>query len=193
MEHPLFIADDDIGSPKLHEALQPVIPVNDPSVEVVEIRGRKAAPVQRNQRSQLRWQDGNHLKDHPFWLVPRRQEGVHDPEAFYNFLPRLLRGLLLHLGPQFLGHLSDVHPLEDGSNGLGPNLGLETIPVLFLELPIALLRQELLRLERSVPGIDDDIFFEVQDPLQVPEGHVEEIADPGWNRFEEPDVDDAGG
>ena len=45
LEHPLFIADDDIGGPKFHEPLQPIIPVDDPTVEVVQIGCGKTASI----------------------------------------------------------------------------------------------------------------------------------------------------
>jgi hypothetical protein len=94
---------------------------------------------------------------------------------------------------QLFCQLLDVHLLQEGPNGLGPDLGLEAIAMLLLKLPIPLLVEQFLELEGSIPRIHHDIFFKIQNLLQVPEGHVEEIADAGRNRFEKPDVDDAGG
>ena len=35
LEHPLFIADDDVGGMELHQPLQTVVPVDDPAVQVI--------------------------------------------------------------------------------------------------------------------------------------------------------------
>src|SRR5690606_27979156 len=52
LQHALFVADNDIRRTQLDEALQAVVAVDHATVEVVEIGGRKAAAIQRNQRTQ---------------------------------------------------------------------------------------------------------------------------------------------
>ena len=46
LEHPLFVADDDVGSVELHQVLEPVVAVDDPAIQVVQVGGGKAAAVQ---------------------------------------------------------------------------------------------------------------------------------------------------
>ena len=45
LQHTLFIADDDVWRTKLNQALQAVITVNYAAVQIIQIRGRKAATV----------------------------------------------------------------------------------------------------------------------------------------------------
>ncbi len=49
--------------------------------------------------------------------------------------------------------------------------------VLVAQLAEALLGEQLLLLELGVARIDDDVALEVEDPLQVAQGDVEEVAD----------------
>ena len=37
LEHPLLVADDNLGGGEVEQALQPVVPVDDAAVEVVEV------------------------------------------------------------------------------------------------------------------------------------------------------------
>ena len=53
LQHALLVADDDVGRAQLDEALQPVVAVDHATVEVIEVRGREPAAVQRHQRAQL--------------------------------------------------------------------------------------------------------------------------------------------
>ena len=43
LKHALFVADDDLGSLQLHEVPETVVPIDDTTIEVVQVRGRKAA------------------------------------------------------------------------------------------------------------------------------------------------------
>jgi len=45
LQHALLVPDDDLGRPQLHQPLQPVVPVDDAAVEVVEVRRGEAAAV----------------------------------------------------------------------------------------------------------------------------------------------------
>src|SRR5688500_7681198 len=56
LEHPPLVADDDLGSVELDQALQPVIAVDDAAVEVVEVRCREAAAVEGDERAEIRRQ-----------------------------------------------------------------------------------------------------------------------------------------
>ena len=68
LQHPLLVADDDVRRAQFDQPLQAVVPVDHAAVEVVEIRGREPATVQRHQRAQLRWNDRQHVEHHPFGL-----------------------------------------------------------------------------------------------------------------------------
>ena len=51
LQHPLLVTDDDLGSVEVLETLESVVPVDHATVEIVEIRGREASTVQRDQRA----------------------------------------------------------------------------------------------------------------------------------------------
>src|SRR6266850_1060808 len=54
LQHAFFVADDDFGRFELEQVLQPVIAVDNASVEVIQIRGREPATFERNERTQVR-------------------------------------------------------------------------------------------------------------------------------------------
>jgi hypothetical protein len=72
--------------------------------------------------------------------------------------------------------------------GLGAHGGHEGLAVLLPRLAEFLLGEHLLFLERGVAGIDDHVGLEVQHPLELAHGHVEQEADAGRQALEEPDV-----
>jgi hypothetical protein len=65
LQHALFVVDDDVGRLQLHQVLQPVVAVDDAAVEVVEVRGRKPAALERDERAQVGRNHRQHLEDHP--------------------------------------------------------------------------------------------------------------------------------
>jgi len=53
LQHALFVAHDDLGGLQLQQTLQAVVAVDHAAVEVVQVGGREAAAVQRNERAQV--------------------------------------------------------------------------------------------------------------------------------------------
>src|SRR5579863_2779820 len=47
LQHALFVAHDDIGRAQLDEALQAIVAVDDAAIEIVEVRRREAAAIER--------------------------------------------------------------------------------------------------------------------------------------------------
>ena len=94
LQHALFVADDDVRRAQFDQPLQAIVAVDDAAVEVVQIRGREAAAVERHERTQIRRNHRNFLEDHPFRLIAGMDEGLDDLEA----LGELLR---LQLGRRF--------------------------------------------------------------------------------------------
>ncbi len=54
LEHPLLVAHDDVRRIQLEQPAQAVVAVDDAAVQIVQIRGREAAAVERHQRTQIR-------------------------------------------------------------------------------------------------------------------------------------------
>jgi hypothetical protein len=56
LEHPLLVADDDLGRAELEQPLQAVVAVDDPPVQVVQVGGSEAAAVELDHRAEIRRQ-----------------------------------------------------------------------------------------------------------------------------------------
>src|ERR1700758_4737466 len=69
LEHSLFVANDDIWCFEEEKVFEPVITINDPAIEIVQVRRRKTPAFKWNQRTQIRWNDRQHVENHP--LRPR--------------------------------------------------------------------------------------------------------------------------
>ena len=69
LQHPLLVADDDVGGVQLLEPLEAVVPVDDAAVEVVQVGGREPAAVERDERAEVRRDHRDDLEHHPLGLV----------------------------------------------------------------------------------------------------------------------------
>ena len=65
LQHPLLVADDDVGGVELLEPLQAVVAVDDAPVEVVQVGGREPAAVERDERAEIGRDDRDDLEHHP--------------------------------------------------------------------------------------------------------------------------------
>ena len=89
LKHALLVADDDIGRAEIQQPFEPVVAVDHPPIQVVQVRGRKPATVQLNHGPQLGRDDRQDREDHPFGAVAALPQHLDDPQS--------LRRLLLHL------------------------------------------------------------------------------------------------
>ncbi len=198
LQHPLLVAQDDLGRPHLHQLLQPVVAVDHAPVEIVEVRGGEAAAVERHEGPQVRRQHGNHVEDHPVGPVAAIgdrvavAEGVHHLEPLQVLLLAMLAGLGRHLTAQLLGQVVDIDLLQERANRFGPDLGLELRVVLFLrlglELEVLLLLEQLLDLDLLAARLGDHVVRVVDHLLQVAQRHPQQVAHLRGQRLEEPDV-----
>ena len=81
LQHALLVAHDDVRSVELQQAAQTIVAVDDAAIQIVEIRRREAAAIERHQRTQIRRQHGQHGHDHPLGLVARLDEALDQLEA----------------------------------------------------------------------------------------------------------------
>ncbi len=193
LEHPLLVADDELGGLELDELLEPVVAVDDPAVEIVEVGGGEAPAVEADEGAQVGRDDRHDVEDHPFGPVPGALEGLEDAQPLGVAELALLRGLLFHQLAQAFGLLLDVDLLQEDLDRLGPDRGLELVAVLFLGVLELLFVEELLFLERRVGRVDDDVGLEIEDLLEVLDRQVEDEPDPARRALEEPDVGDGRG
>ncbi len=191
LQHPLFVPDDDVRRAKFHQALQAVVPVDHAAIEVVEVGGRKAAAIQRDQRAQIRWNDRDHVQDHPFRLGARCQEGIDDFQPLGQFLGFQFGRGLSQLFAKRLGQNRQVQRLQQFADGLGTDHGGERVLAkLVLLVHVFFFGEQLTRLQLGQARLDDDIAFEVEHALHIFQRHVEQRGDAGRQRLQEPDVRD---
>ncbi len=193
LQHALFVPDDHVGGVQLHQALQPVVAVDHPAVEVVQIGGGEAAAVERHERAEVRRNHRHDFHHHPLRAVARASEGVHDLEALGELFPPHFRIGVAHLLVQLFAELGDVHRHEQLADRLGPHRGGKIRAVLLHRLAVAALGQELFIFQRRGAGIEHDVGLEIKDLLDVLERHVEQRADAARQALQKPDVDDRSG
>src|SRR5258708_2249881 len=120
LKHALLIAQDDFRRAVRDELLKAVVPVDDAAIQIVEVRRRKAAAVERHERTQVRRDDWNDVQDHPLRLVAyvariaRVAERIDDLEALEQRLLPMLRRLRHDGGANLvrsLVHFETAEPL----------------------------------------------------------------------------------
>ena len=108
LQHALLVAHDDVGRAELEQLLEAVVAVDDAAIEIVEIRRREAAAVERNERTQLRRNDRDDVEDHPLGTMAGLAERVDDLEPLGGLELFDLRGLGAHDEAQLVAELFDV-------------------------------------------------------------------------------------
>src|SRR5690606_30857188 len=194
LQHALFVADDDVRRAQLHEALQAVVAVDHAAVEVVEIRGREAAAVQRDERTQLRRNDRHDVEEHPFRAVAGFDEAFDDLKPLDDLL-RLKGGLGLgQLLEKVFLLLFQVEVHQHVLDRLGADPGGEgVLAILVLRVEQLVFGEKLVLLERGEARLGDDVALEVEHALELLQLHVEQQADAARQRLQEPDVRDRRG
>ncbi len=125
LEHALLVAHDDLGRVQLHQALQAVVAVDHPPVQVVQVAGREATAVELDHRAQVGRDDRQHRQDHPLRAVAALAEVLDHAQPLGGLLaPLALSGLDLAL--QILGQLVQVDRADDQvADRAGAHIGLE--------------------------------------------------------------------
>ncbi len=183
LQHPLFVADDDVRRAQFQQPLEPVVAVDHPAVEIVQVGSGKAPAVQRHQGPQVGRQHRQHGQHHPFRLVAGIEERFHQLEAlgqpFQLGFGTALQDFLAQLTDQLL----EVQTVQQFAHRLRAHPRVEVVAVLFDRFQVGFVGQQLALFQRGHAGIDDHEGFEVQHPLDVAQGHVQQQADPGGQRL----------
>ena len=188
LQHPLFVTRDDFRSAQLHQTLETIIAVDHAAIQVVQIGGRKAAAVQRDQWAQFRRQDRQHFHDHPVRLDARTLERFQDFQTLGVFLDLRFRLRLFQLHAQGFGIAVDVDRAQQLTDAFGAHESRKVVAVLFVLGGVVVFRHDLALLQRGHAWIGHDVCFEVQHAFDVPQGHVEDHAQTRRQRLQEPDV-----
>ncbi len=91
LQHPLLVVDDDLRRAEVEQPLEPVVTVDHPAVEVVQVGRGEPATVELHHRAQVRRNDRNAVEHHPI----RGVAGVQERRDHLETLQR--PGLLLAL------------------------------------------------------------------------------------------------
>ena len=188
LQHALFVAHDDVRRVQLEEPAQTVVAVDDATIQIVQVRGRKAAAIQRHQRTQIRRQHRQHGQHHPLRLVAGLDEGLEQLQALGEALDL---GFRVRAGDLFanLQHFRrEIQRLQQLEHGFGAHAGIEFIAVLLDGFEIQLVGQQLAALQLRHARLDHDERFEIEHALDLAQRHVEHQADTRWQRLQEPDV-----
>ena len=153
LEHPLLVADDDLGRAELEEPLEAVVAVDDAAVEVVQVGGREAAAVELDHRPEVRRDHRQDRQDHPVGPGAAAAEGLDQAEPLDRLLAALA-GARPDLDVEGPRELLEVHPADDLADRLGAHAGAEQAAALgaravaLLEAAELGLAERLHRLER---------------------------------------------
>ncbi len=139
LQHALLVADDDVRRAELDQPLQTVVAVDDPAIEIVQVRGREPAAVQRHQRAQLGRDDRDHGHDHPFRPVGGLDEGLDDLQPLDDLLGLQLRSRLGELDAQGITLGFEIDGLQHLTDRLGADTGREGVLAVFVLSPVIVL------------------------------------------------------
>ncbi len=148
LQHALLVANNHVRRAKLQQALETVVAVDDPAIQVVQVRRRKATAVKLNHRAQVRRDHRQHRQDHPLGAVAALAQCLDHAQALRRLLAALLRARRADLVPQLLAELVEVHRLEDVVERARAHPGLEHLTIAGLQLAVARLAEELHLLQR---------------------------------------------
>src|SRR6266567_3615402 len=198
LQHPLLVAENDLRRAVQDQLLQPVVPVDHPPVQIVQVGRGKAPAVERHQRPQVGRNHRHDVENQPARIVALLAgvagvaHRVHDLEPLQHLLLAMLARLVCDGVAQFVGELVDVDPLQQqtdrGRTDVGPERRVALGLRLVAQLQEAVLVQQLPLLHFLLARLDHHVVRVVDDALEVAQRHVEQVAHRRRQRLEEPDV-----
>ncbi|CAB4933383.1 unannotated protein [freshwater metagenome] len=149
LKHALLVVDDDLRRAKVKQTLQPVIAIDNATVEVVEIASREAAAIKLNHRTKIRRNNGNGIKDH----APRRIGCAQECRDNLEALQRTGLALTLAVGndvAQLLGLCLKVEGLQALLDSCCAHAAVEPAAIAITHLAVEhLVALKVLDLERA--------------------------------------------
>ena len=190
LEHTLFIADNDLRCIQFQHTFQTIVTVDDPAIQIVQVRCGISAAVQHDHRAQIRRNDRNNVHNHPFRTVAGLTECLYDLQAFQQ-LDTLLTGCqTCQLCFQFCCQFIQVDLFQQFLDRLSAHACLKFVAVLFPICVIFLIGQQLFRHQFCVARIQDNELSEVQHFFQTFLGDLQHLSDTGRSTLKVPDVRD---
>ena len=188
LQHALFIAHDDLGRLELKQALEAVVAVDDPAIEIVEVGGGETTTIERHQRAQLGRQHRQDLEHHPLGLDARALETFEDLQTLGQLLDLGLRRGCTQLFAQAGDIAVDIDRAQQIAHAFGAHDRAEVIAILFGLGEEVVFGEQLAALERGHARLDHHIGFEIEHALDIAQRHVEHHAQTRRQRLQEPDM-----
>ena len=95
LQHALLVADNYVRRLELQQVFQAVVPVDHPTIQIVEIASGETSPFKWHERTEVRGNDRQHLQNHPFRTRMAGAEGVNNLHPLGQlFAGRLAAGVL---------------------------------------------------------------------------------------------------
>ena len=205
LEHALLVAEDDLRSLDLDEPLEAVVADDDATVQVIDVGSGETAAIERDERTEIRRNNRDHLHDHPFGTVDVLGlfEPLDDRQTLEHFGLALLGGLLGHGLAELLRQGDDVDLLEEVVNTLRAHLGDELVRIVIGEVAVLrdaghdfevlVLGEEVEFLAAALTRADDHVLLIIDDGLQLLGRHAEQGGNLVRGALEVPDVGDGDG
>jgi hypothetical protein len=198
LEHPLLVPEDDLRRLVLDQLGEPVVPVDHPPIQVVQVGRGEAPAVERHQRPQVGRNHRDDVQDHPRRVVRQSPDSPEERNAS-TILSRLsicfLRCWLVSVATpgrsssaSFLTsirprQLADRRRADVGRKPLSPSSF-----AFWRRVRYSSSSEELVRLDLLLARLDDDVARVVDHPLEVTQGDVDQVPHRRRQRLEEPDV-----
>ncbi len=125
LQHAFFVADNHFRRIEVDQLLQPVVPVDDPPVQVVQVAGGEIAGIQQHQGTQVGRDHRDHVQHHPLRPVVAVADRLDDLQPVDQVLLLLLRVGLDQLRAQIHGKFHQVESHQQLADGLGAHVGLQ--------------------------------------------------------------------
>ena len=125
MKHPFFISDDDLWSVQILKSLETIVPVDHASIQIVEIRCSETTAIERNERTEIRRNDGNDFHHHPLRAVSAVTEGFDDLQPFGVLTSLRFGGGVAHQRTKFVTQGFNVQLSENVTDDLATHANIE--------------------------------------------------------------------
>src|SRR5438128_418240 len=194
LEHALFVADDHFRRFELEQVLQPIIPVDDATIEIVEIGGSEAATFERDERTEVRRNHRQDDQDHPLGPALRGLKPLKQLDALGDLLANLFALGLGHRDLEQIDLLTEIDAGQGITHRFSAHFGDKGFGTVSLSrFAIFMLAEKLVLLERRRAGIDHHVILVIDDALEIASSHVKDQTDARGHAFEEPDMADGYG
>ena len=190
LQHSFLVTNDHFGRVEIDQLAQPVIAIDNATIEIIKVAGGKIPTVQQHQRTQVGRDHRNHIQDHPLRFVITIPDRLDNLQAIGEIFTLLLGLGFGQLNPQLFGQTDQIKVHQELSNSLGAHFGFETaVTVLRTGRTVFLFGEQLLRFQFGSARVNNDVVLEIDHLLKARRLHVKQIAESTRHGLEKPNMD----